>query len=296
MLAFGLASLGFYQPLYSGVFSGNRYFVWVGLYSMLIPLYKIASIMVAHLATKHDALRLYIVFLLMIVGSIVTALVGHWKTVSILGKFTLLRKERTSHLFEKDDLNTLILNSCLMVYMNVDLLSIRYHGHNNESGLYSAVLLFGRIIYYFSTTLGTILLPTVADRTTGDKEKTKTLNKTLLVLIAFSLLCIIPINIGKEFFIKLLYGSEYLDAACYVKYVSAISLALSLCTVLANYLVGVGRTKFAAFTMLTANIVLIFYAAVLKEINLILNGITIIGFGVALIIYWYGARRCHKKI
>ena len=89
ILAFILAALGFYQPLYSGAFTGNKYFMWVGLYSLFIPLYKILSVIVAKASTDVDIYRLYIVLLIMVVGTIITAFIGHWKTLSILGNFSL---------------------------------------------------------------------------------------------------------------------------------------------------------------------------------------------------------------
>ena len=169
--------------------------------------------------------------------------------------------------------------------MNIDLLSVRYYGKDNESGLYSAVLLFGRVAYYFSTTLGTILLPTAADPKAEERKKVKVLNKTLLLLAVFSVFCLVPLNIGKSFFIKLLYGEAYLGAVLYVKYVSVISVALSVCTVLTNYLVGIGRTRLAAVIMLLVNITVLLFAYFVKDVSLILRGIGIIGMVGALLIY-----------
>lgn len=295
ILAFLLAALGFYHPLYSGVFSGNRYFLWVGVYSLLIPLYKILSIVISNIMTKNDLKKLYIILVGMIAGTIITALIGHLKMTSILGKATHAKKEKSDIVFNKDDFNTLTLNICLMIYMNIDLLSVRYHEVNNESGLYSAVLLFGRIIYYFSTTLGTILLPVAANREMTDKEKLKTLNKTLVVLMLFSFLCIVPINIGKTFLLNLLYGADYLDAAPYVKYISIISITLSICTVLVNYLVGIGKTKFATLTMLIVNILIILYVTIVKNINYILIGISVIGVIGVSIIYLFGVKMPRKE-
>ena len=285
VMVFLLAALGFYQPLYSGVFTGNKYFVWVGLYSLLIPLYKILSVIVAQTVTEIDIYRLYTVLLIMIIGTIVTAFIGHWKTFSILGKFSLSKEQVSVPIFAKDDLYTLILNVCLMIYMNIDLLSVRYYGTDNESGLYSAVLLFGRVAYYFSTTLGTILLPAAANQKAIERNKVKVLNKALLLLAVFSAICIIPLNIGKSFFIKLLYGEAYLGAVPYVKYVCIISVALSICTILTNYLVGIGRTKLATVVMILVNITVLLFAYFAKDISTILRGIGIIGMAGALVIY-----------
>lgn len=299
ILAFSLAALGYYHPLYSGVFTGNKCFVWLGFYSLLIPLYKIISVITAQLITDIDKHKLYIILLIMIIGTITTAFIGNRKSFSVLGNSLSSNDQISEPIFAKDDLYVLIVNICLMLYMNIDLLSVRYYGTTDESGLYSAVLLFGRVAYYFSTTLGSILLPAAANQKVGERNKAIYLNKTLLFLVAFSALCIVPINIGKSFFIRLLYGETYLGATSYVKYVSVISVALSLCTVLTNYLVGIGRTKLVAIVMLFVNITSLLFACFIKDIQSILRGIGIIGMIGAFIIYLAclpGKERVHESI
>lgn len=286
-LAFFLAAFGFYQPLYSGVFIGNKKFVLVGLYSLLIPAYKIISVVMARVSTDKDMGRLYIILSVMALGTVGTALIGHWKTFSITGKTAMPKKGEAARVFKKDDLYALLLNICLMVYMNIDLLFVRYFGSDNESGLYSAVLLFGRIVYYFSTTLGTMLLPVSANKNITEQARLRNLNNALLLLIIFSILCIVPINVGKTLFIRMLFGPEYLTAVPYIKYVSIISVALSICTVLANYLVGIGKSKFAATVMLFTNIVIILYACVIRNIAYILGVIGVFGIVGAGLIYWF---------
>ena len=299
LLTFGLAALGFYHPLYSGVFSGNRCFIWVGWYSLLIPFYKIISIIMAALLTMKGCVREYTILIVMIVGTLFTAIIGHKKSTLILGKLeksSLFRKEKIEKYLKIEDFHILLLNICLMLYMNIDLLSVRYHEINSESGLYSSVLLFGRIIYYFSTTLGTILLPVVAAREMKKKEKIKMLNKTLLAMISFSIVCIIPINLFKEFFIQLLYGIEYLKAERFVKYISLISLNLSICTILVNYFVAIGKTKFVTIVMLIMNILLVFIAMIIKDINQILFGIALVGVIGVIVIYLFILYQREKEI
>lgn len=282
ILAFILASLGFYQPLYSGVFSGKRCFVLVGAYSLLIPLYKIISIIISYMATTDDRIRLYITLFIMVIGTIITALIGQWKAV---GNIYIINKEKTGRLFGKEDISALILNISLMLYMNIDLLSVRYHGRGDESGLYSSVLLFGRIIFYFATTLGTILLPSAANNSITEEEKTKTLNKTLIMMIVFALVCIIPINLGKNIIINILYGRDYLAAAKYVKYVCLISLSLCIYTILVNYVIGLGKTKCATYVMVAVDIAIVLIAFCLTDVSAILVGIGVVGLIGAIAIY-----------
>ena len=279
-----LASFGYFQPLYSGVFSGKKCFILVGIYSLFIPIYKLLAIGGAYLFSEEDKLRLYVVLGLMILGVVITAIYGHIKAYRIIesDKEKLKGKE---HIYTREDINILFLNMSLMLYMNIDLLSVRYYGNETESGLYSAVLLFGRIIYYFSTTLGTVLLPSVADGALTYKERKRTLNKAIVLMIAFAAVSMIPINLFKNFFIEILYGVEYLQASKYVIYVSIISLSLSLYTIMVNYVVGVGKTKKPVVVLLIVDLLLAISVFLLHDITLILFTISAIGILGAGAIY-----------
>lgn len=282
LMSFGLAALGFFQPLYSGVFSGKKRFVLVGIYSLFIPLYKIVAVFGARICSTQDIVRLYILLVVMLVGTIGTALFGRIESGRIIGK-----KNNTFNttLYTRDDVNTLILNVSLMFYMNIDLLSVRYYGGTGESGLYSSVLLFGRIIYYFATTLGTILLPSVAGKNMLERDRQRKLNRALLIMGGFTIVCLAPLNFGKELFVRILFGQEYVVACKYMLYVSLIAVALSFYTIMVNYVVGVGRTKAATVIMIIVDALLICCVLLLHDVDMILMSIGIVGVVGALLIY-----------
>lgn len=279
-----LASFGFFQPLYSGVFSGNRCYILVGIYSLFIPLYKIIAIIIAYVYTLNDILRLYVVLTLMFIGVVITAVYGHIKSYSLLHKEeTNIHSDGT--LYSRDDLHTLFLNLSIMLYMNIDVLVVRYYGNETESGLYGAALLFGRIIYYFATTMGTILLPSVANVSSTNAEKMKIFNKAIILMILFAGSCMIPINLMKTVLIGILYGENYTNATKYVFVVSLISLSLSIYTIMVNYVVGVGRTKKPTIIMLGVDIVLIIAANIVSDLNMLLYIIATIGLLGSIFIY-----------
>lgn len=284
VLAFLLAAWGYFQPLYSGVFSGDKQFILVGIYSMAIPIYKLLAVLVAYIYTRDDKIRLYIILFVMFVGVLATAAWGQKSSNKIIGNGDET-SDKCERLYSEDDFNALFLNISLMIYMNIDLLSVRYYGNDSESGYYSSVLLFGRIVYYFATTLGTILLPSVADNELTPLEKRKSLNKSIVLMIVFAGSCMIPINVLKEFLISVLYGEAYLSASKYVGLVGIISLALSMYTIMVNYVVGVGKTKYATVIMLIIDLMLFVAVVFIHNIWNILMSISIIGVAGAFALY-----------
>lgn len=295
ILMSALSALSLYQPLYTGVFAGNKQFILVGLYALTIPIYKILSVIAAKILFVNDWQRLYTILAAMIVGTILTALVGHYGAKRVLGKFSVLQRSEHSIKITSKSINVLILNICLMVYMNIDLLAVRYYGGKGESGLYSSVLLFGRVIYYFATTLGTILLPLVAARQNKREQQKRMFRKMMGLLVIFMALCVGFFNVGGGFLIELLYGNSYMGAQPYVKYVSLISVALSICTVLIHYLVGVDRTRFAACTMAAINGIIFVLIVLESDIKVILTGIGMIGLGGAILIYLFSVFMKEQK-
>lgn len=291
LFAFALGALSFFHPIYSGVFSGNKSFILVGVYSLLIPIYKIISIFVAKVLSDNDVVRLYVMLFVMILGNIAVAIMGQVKTKELLGPFKIFQKHDSDFKLKHAEINTFILNVCLMFYMNIDLLAVRFRGSAEASGLYSSVLLFGRIIYYFSTTLGTILLPMVTSVKEDHDSATKLLNKTMAMMSAFSIVCLGGIYFLGDFAIALLFGEAYLGAHGYVMYVGVISVALSLCTILVNYLVGVEKTKLAATTMIVIDIIIVGLVALITNVELLLACIGGLGVVGALLLYYFSVQK-----
>ena len=283
IMGFVLAVLGYFQPLYLGVFSGNKKFLLVGVYSLFVPLYKIVAVLVAQIMSPVDINRLYIVLLTMIIGTILMAIYGQIKSGKIIDKKNDCGCIKRT--YTKDDINTLFLNISVMFYMNIDLLVVRFYGNSQESGLYSAVLLFGRVIYYFATTLGTMLLPSVAESGISGNAKNKILKRALFSMMVFAVVCMIPINILKEELILFLYGRAYIQATQYVIYASVISLALSLFTIIINYVVGSGKTRHASIVMAVVDILLLGCVCIFKSVTTILILIGVIGLLGTGVIY-----------
>lgn len=294
VIAFVLAALGYFQPLYSGIFSGKKRFILVGIYSLMIPVYKLIAVGGAFLCSKDDTIRLHVLLVIMVIGVLITALLGQLKTDKLVGKISKT-DTYNKRLYTIDDFNALILNMSLMLYMNIDLLAVRYYGDEKESGLYSAVLLFGRIIYYFATTLGTVLLPSVAEKSLTEKERKSTLNKALMLMVLFSIVCMIPLNLWKTFFVRLLYGQAYVLASKYMIFVSAISFALSIYTIMVNYVVGIGKTKSVTIVMIIIDILLLSVLVFMRKIIFILTAIGIIGILGAIIIYCLSTNKIIDK-
>lgn len=275
-----ICALGYYHPLYSGCMSGLKRFLPLGIYGLFIPVYKFIGL---GLATQFhmEYQRLLVCLFAIIPGSIFTAVLGFWYVKRNLSGG---EKESVTEIPEKDQwLDSLIVNVCVVLYMNIDILAVRHIGGVKLSGIYSAVTLFGRIIYYGATSLGTVLLPMVA--TKSPKEAFKMLRKILLFVGSVSILGLTVLNMIKTPLISFIYGTAYLEAADYLIYVSMISLSTGLLTIMINFFVGVSYVSVPRNALLALAVVIL--AAVFLSESVTVTLMTIGISGLICVIYLF---------
>lgn len=246
ILMIALGALGFFHPFFSGVLSGYKKFVFLGIYALLIPVYKLLALFAAKQSSQW---KIYIILVIMIAGTIGTAILGWLLSGKIIGGKRPPDKYSGKSIQIRDCIGTLIINICLMIYMNIDLIAVRKHGGDLESGLYSSVLLFGRAIYYFSTTLASMILPLAASAKKNNDSSSMLLFIVVGIQTAFSFLCTVPLLFFGKPILAFLFGSTYQTAEPYIKYICFISISLSLKTILANYMVGIERGGTASFIL-----------------------------------------------
>lgn len=281
ILMIALGALGFFHPFFSGVLSGYKKFVFLGLYALLIPVYKLVALFVAGQSSRW---RVYIILLIMIAGTLGTAVLGWFLSRNIIGGRRQHDKQSGKSIQIRDCIGTLIINICLMIYMNIDLIAVRKHGGDTESGLYSSVLLFGRVIYYFSTTLASMILPLAASAKKNNDNSSALLFIVVGVQAVFSFLCTVPLLLFGGSILGYLFGGGYQAAEPYIKYICFISIALSLKTVLANYMVGIERGGIASFILSIETVFILGMLFLTRDIFRILFIIGSVGGSVCFIL------------
>lgn len=243
-LALGLTvlacALGYYHPLFSGCLSGMRRFVFLGLYGLMIPAYKLLGVAAA-LPFQTDRSRMAVLLLSIVLGSAATAVIG-WR---YLKQRLDIPGETASPEGTKYDRalwgESFAINICFALYVNIDVIAAQHIGGESLSGIYSAASLFGKMLYYCAVSVGTVLLPVAATAEAG--ERAALLRRTLLAVSGVSAAGLLLVNLLKRPLIQLIYGVKYLPAADYMAVVSLLSFSIALLTVLTNYFIGIARTR-----------------------------------------------------
>ena len=233
----GVAVLSSYLPyVFSGIFSGLRSFVTVGFLSLIPPLLKAVGIFIAAVLPFADSFKMDAIMVMISAGNFLALL-----AYGILCRKRALVFRRSAasrqsfHCFNSTALYVMLSNFGYLVLINADIMLINICLGAESAGIYSAVMMFGRIIYYFTTALVAVLLPYVSLAQSRGENPKKVFTQSLWVTFVVSCLCMIPINLFPSLFVRLLYGTQYLSAVVYMPLSCAVAVLFSMINLELNY-------------------------------------------------------------
>lgn len=248
-----LISIGLIYPIYTGALTGIKKFVAVGILSVIIPIFKLIGVIITAITMQSALIQEFLVLFFMFLGSVVVLYIGkilleHNKISISPADIVKIRSKR--YLLTESGMFILLINIIYAFFANADLLFVNTYFGSKEAGLYSSVMLFGRIVFYFITSLVTVMLPYVIYESKNGRNSLVILRKTLIytfILISVSLL---PLNLFPELFLKIIYGEKFILAEGYMRLASVIAILLSLLNISINYLLGINRLRFLMFSFI----------------------------------------------
>lgn len=244
ILSLILIVLNFFPVFFQGIIGGIQKYFLLGLYTLIIPVLKFLGTVIIAAAVKDSEYAASWIILCIVLGNIVACIVG----IIILAKndmmisHKLVFKHWGDLVVEKNNKVSFWVNLLMLFFANIDILYLKIFVGGEEAGLYSAALMFGRIIYYCVTALVTVLLPMVA----FSSKKNDTfgmLMQTVGFTFCLSVALLVPVNVWKTELLTLIYGKGYIKAGIYIFISSGISVATSMNTILANYMLAIGKME-----------------------------------------------------
>lgn len=162
---------------------------------------------------------------------------------------TDIAKKITSHYF-----SSLITNAILVLFGNIDIILFKQMFGEELLGQYAAASLFGKAVLYISSSLVTVMIPTVAN----SNNKFKILNKTLFYTVVLSVLMCSCFFIVKKPVVALLMGEKFLTGL-YLFIPACLSMiALSAMTITANFLLTISDKKFLSLILILSSLLIVF--------------------------------------
>lgn len=238
----GIVATNLFPYVISGILTGLGSFIAAGLFSMIVPLFKICGVLTACFWEAELQKQVWILGL-MIAGNLVATIFFKRTLYPPAAALPNTGHQEDEKLFDQSLFLVTASNFMYLLFANADILLINQFCGAEEGGIYSASMLFGRIIFYFTTAVVSVLLPYTARENHAGGNATGIFRGSFLMILAASALCIIPLNWYPELFIKLIYGERYLPAIRYIPFSCGIAVIISLLDLELNYLIGIGREK-----------------------------------------------------
>lgn len=245
LLAVILAAINMLYAIFTGGLQGTKQFVFYGVFGLIVPVFKIVAVILSRLFTNVIAG----VLLIWLIGTLVSYVIGFLFLKKVIGASA---KEPSG--LDKTEVIRYIIqliaaNVGIILLSNLDVLLVK-HFFDGEAGLYSAARVLAYCITYLTNTLVVVLFPMAADSSHTEKENLKLLSKCILYNVLLSVVAIVVIFIFADIGIRLLLGSTYLDCKQYLFPIMIMVLPISLLTLITNYGMARGKTRFITSTLL----------------------------------------------
>ncbi len=181
----------------------------------------------------------------------------------------------------------------LTILQNTDIMLVRHFFGAYESGLYAALSLMGKAIFYFTSPINAVFFPLIAFR----KERKQRLFN--VVVLAFGLIAVLSTALSfiyfaiPDFVVKIFFPSaSYQEVGRYLGFFSLYILAFSLAFLFNNFYLSTGRMGVYKVTLAAAVLqvilISIFHQTIFHVIA-ILFSISLLLLIIFLVYYlWHG--------
>jgi O-antigen/teichoic acid export membrane protein len=179
----------------------------------------------------------------LIASNIFVLIIGFLPLVNILQTKTRAIKMETGKLLNFGAPATIALLSVASL-INMDIIMIKHLLPAHEAGLYAGLSLIGKVIFYFSAPIGSVMFPLIVKKHTLGERKEKTLIASIgLVLIPSILLTLfyfIAPNFTINFFLK---REEYQALSSVLGFFGVFMSFYAILHILTNYFLSIKKTK-----------------------------------------------------
>ena len=182
-----------------------------------------------------------------------------------------------------------IASFSLMSLITTDIILVKHFFDPDRAGIYAGLSLIGRVIFFFSAPVGTVMFPLVVQKHTRNENYQNILRLSVLLILLPSIALTIFYFIFPEFTIRFfLKNEEYVSAAPYLGFFGIFIGLFSLLSVFTNFYLSIKRTNIfiplVAGAIIQAALIWIWHESFWQII--IISTITTFLLLISLIIYY----------
>lgn len=129
-------------------------------------------------------------------------------------------------------------------FISTDILLVKHFFLPKEAGIYAGLSLVGRVIYFFSAPIGTVMFPLVVQKKTKQENYHGVFLLAVLLVLLPSVVLILFYFLFPEFIIRFfIKNEEYLASAAFLGFFGIFITIYSLLSILVNFYLSINETK-----------------------------------------------------
>ncbi len=185
----------------------------------------------------------------------------------------------------------------LSIPSNLDVILAKYFFSPSEAGLYTSVSVLGKIVFFFSGAVGTVMFPMITEKFTKGENTTGILKKGLLSVGALSGGLVSIYVLYPQIVVKI-FGGKYFDAIDLVAPYGMAMFFVSITAIVMSYHLAIKNMRYIAFftgfTIIEIASLMVFHSTMAGMINVLL--ITNLVLSALSIIYTFRSSILQNKL
>jgi len=239
-LLFALIFISFPQSINNAYLQGLQYFKWISSNGVIgVSLKFLLAVWFVSLGFGVSGAMLAV-----LISSLLVLIISY----IVLRKF-LKRQRNTLKVSEyfsfKKALPVLIANISFAVMTQMDMVIVEYFFNANESGIYAAASVLGKVVMYLPGGIVIALFPMVAENHSQGKSSSHFLLQAVSITLIICGGAAIFYYLFSSQVVYMLYGESYQEASEILKYFGFAILPMSLILVAEHFLIAMGKVLFA---------------------------------------------------
>lgn len=227
-------------------------------------------------------------------GTLFAFLIGI--ALSFVITFILLRKYLVGEIKQKPEVVPLIKYSlavfiqglALTSMYTTDLILVKHFFPSEVGGLYAALAILGRIVFFGTIPIASVMFPIVVKRHLNGEKYRNILFMSLLLILAVSVVVTAAYYFFPVLPLGLLYGKNYLDGSEILWWFGVFMTLLSFAMVMTQFYLSINKTKivylFVFAALLQAGLIWFFHTTILMVIQVSILSAALLD--LALFVYY----------
>lgn len=264
-----ILSLSWINPIIDGSLRGLKKFPYVGFSNILNTFFKLVFGIAFVMAGFGVAGALFSVA----IGAIMGLIISFIFLKPYLKPNNPHKSDFRYSMFYSYSFPVLLAMISLSIPSNMDVILAKYLFSPTEAGLYTSVSVLGKIVFFFSGAVGTVMFPTIAEKYARGENTRGILKKSIVCAGALSG-GLVLIYILFPQIVVMIFGAKYSNVVDLVAPYGMAMFFVSILTILINYHLAIKNMRyivlFTGFTIIEVASLMIFSSSMVEMVNVLL--------------------------